>query len=152
MFFNLSNLKSNYKLVILFFLICFVCGLHFVSSYLFDSSQLLKEDIFYYWKEGNVLASGFNPYERIIGGDLRVNEKYPTCFPLFYIFAALLNKIGFNSFESFLQIWRIINLFSHITIILLIYKFFIKGNSKDSRSSIQDEATSLANFRIFSIY
>ena len=42
-----------------------------------------NEDVYYIYLEGKRIIDGENPYERILEGDMRINKKYPTYFPLF---------------------------------------------------------------------
>lgn len=122
-----QSLKLDFKLITFLLIIFSLIILHIGAFHLFKSNDLFTEDIYFSWEEGLRIAKGINPYERIIGSDLRVNDKYPTYLPLFYVFAAFLNKIGLQTFDSFLNIWRIINFLSHTTIIFLIFRLF---NSK----------------------
>lgn len=127
MLFKFKTLKLDFKLTTFLLIIFSLVFLHVGAFHFFKSNNLITEDIYFSWEEGLRIAKGINPYERIIGSDLRVNDKYPTYLPFFYVFAALLNKIGLETFDSFLNVWRIINFLSHTTIIFLIFRLF---NSK----------------------
>jgi len=90
------------------------------------SERLLKEDIYYVWKEGQQIIQGVNPYQRIVGGSLRENHKYPTYLPLSYLFTAATQWLGAKHFEQFIQIWRPINLASHLLLAWLVVKVYLK--------------------------
>ena len=61
------------------------------------------EDIHDAFLEGERLVNGINPYARILGGDMRNNQKYPTYFPLFYEISYLSQKLGLNTFEKWIN-------------------------------------------------
>ncbi len=65
-----------------------------------------KEDIYQSFLEGERLVNGINPYARILDGDMRINQKYPTYFPLFYEISFLSQKVGLVSFESWIDFWK----------------------------------------------
>ncbi len=105
-------------------------ALHINWWILTPPEELLNEDIFYAWKEGTFIADGINPYARILLGNFRENQKYPTYLPLVYILSALLQKIGITEFSDFLSFWRPICFISHASIGLSIfYVFWEKGYS-----------------------
>src|SRR5512144_1735101 len=62
-----------------------------------------NEDIHYSFLEGERLVNRQNPYTRIIGSDIRTNQKYPTYFPLFYEVSYFSQNLGLSSFESWLS-------------------------------------------------
>ena len=98
------------------FLIFLTICLHSLYWIAYPPEELVKEDIFYAWKEGFNITKGVNPYARTLLGNLRDNSKYPTYLPLVYLFSAFLHKIGLDSFANFLNIWRPVSLFAHIII------------------------------------
>ncbi len=57
-------------------------------------------DIYYSYLEGQRIAAGVNPYTRILGGNMRENQKYPTYFPLFFLIAALMQRMGLAEFPA----------------------------------------------------
>lgn len=65
-------------------------------------------DIYFIWVEGERIASGVNPYERVRESDMVHNEKYPTYLPPIYLFTGLLVWLGMDSFPLFLFSWRIL--------------------------------------------
>jgi hypothetical protein len=83
------------------------------------------EDIYYTWLEGKRLLAGENPYARVLGGNMRENDKYATYFPLFYLLSAFTQWIGFRDYSTWLTLWRPIFLAFNIGIgILIFYQFY----------------------------
>lgn len=127
---NFVNLRKN-KNKILIFIFTIICFVHLFSWFLIKPDDFLNQDIFYTWKEGFRIAEGINPYERILSGSVRLNDKYPVYFPLSFLFSALLCKLGIRDFSSFLTIWRPLNLIAQIVLSYSIYYFYnIKGHWK----------------------
>ena len=65
-------------------------------------------DIYYNWVEGQNILSGQNPYARILSSDMRVNQKYPTYFPLIYYLSSLTQQLGLKGYPEWLAFWRIL--------------------------------------------
>ena len=66
-----------------------------------------KNDLYYDFLEAERLIAGENPYERILSGDMRNNQKYATYFPLFYLLSAGVLKLGFQEFQQYVAFWRL---------------------------------------------
>jgi hypothetical protein len=66
------------------------------------------------------LGGGVNPYERILPGQ-RSDGKYAIYLPLFYIFGALLQKLGAADYGAWLGVWRVANLASLLGIGALLF-------------------------------
>jgi len=81
----------------------------------------LITDTYYAWIEGGRILYGSNPYERILQGNMRENEKYATYFPLFYEASALVQAAGLERFELWIHFWRNFFLISNIGIGLTLY-------------------------------
>jgi len=64
-------------------------------------------DIYYDFEEAQRIVAGENPYERILSGDMRTNQKYATYFPLFYLLSAGGVKLGLQEYPQFLAFWRL---------------------------------------------
>jgi len=64
-------------------------------------------DIYFDFEEAKRIVAGENPYERILSGDMRTNQKYATYFPLFYLLSAGVVKLGFQEYPQFLAFWRL---------------------------------------------
>lgn len=86
--------------------------------------RLIDSDIYNIWEEGKKLSEGINPYARIIGQSMRDNNNYPTYLPLTYLFAALLQRLGIESFPEFIRIWRGIGLACHLGLGLLTFHIY----------------------------
>ena len=67
-----------------------------------------EHDIYYDYTEAQRIVTGENPYERILSGDMRTNQKYATYFPHFYLLSAAVIKLGLQDYPQFLAFWRII--------------------------------------------
>jgi uncharacterized membrane protein len=79
-------------------------------------------DIYYDLQEAQRLVAGENPYERILSGDMRTNQKYATYFPLFYLLSAGVVKLGLQEFPQFLAFWQLVlSLFNAGTGVILFY-------------------------------
>jgi hypothetical protein len=73
-----------------------------------------KNDLYYDFLEAKRLIAGENPYERILSGDMRNNQKYATYFPLFYLLSAGVLRLGFQEFQQYVAFWRLGFLFFNI--------------------------------------
>ncbi len=81
-----------------------------------------KEDIYYTYLDGERLLQGENPYERVLAGDMRVNDKYSTYLPGFYYLSSVTQFAGMSTFDPWLSFWRVIFLLFNLSIAaLLIY-------------------------------
>jgi hypothetical protein len=63
-------------------------------------------DIYYNWVEGQRILKGENPYLRILDSDMRVNQKYPTYFPLIYLLSAATQMLGLRDYLTWLSFWH----------------------------------------------
>lgn len=90
------------------------------------NSKLDKQDIYYIYLEGKRIAEGENPYSRVLKGDMKKNDKYATYFPGFYYFTAATYKLGFESFDEFITLWRWMVLILHLGIGAFIYWLFYR--------------------------
>lgn len=78
-------------------------------------------DSFFIFQDGLSIADGQNPYARILGGDMRTNEKYPTYFPLFYLASAATQWFGLRLFTDWLAFWRVVFAAFDVAIALLLF-------------------------------
>ena len=84
-----------------------------------------QEDIFYSFREGQRILTGENPYARVLTGNMRVNDKYATYFPLFYELSYASQAIGLTQFATWIAVWRrVFILFNFGTAALLFYAFW----------------------------
>ena len=88
-------------------------------------------DIYFVWNEGEQIARGVNPYERVRGSDMVNNDKYPTYLPPMYLFGAAARLAGFRTFESFLMFWRFLILMADIAVGLIILRYALKKGRGD---------------------
>ncbi|MEJ6484016.1 hypothetical protein N0Y54_22335 [Nostoc punctiforme UO1] len=99
-----------------------------IKFWLTPPDSLKGDDIYFIWLEGKRIIAGENPYARVLLGDMRVNDKYATYFPLAYLFSALVQKLGFRDFRDWLYLWRPISFAFHIGIVALTLRYFqIRG-------------------------
>lgn len=94
-----------------------------------SKKDLTKQDIYYIFLEGERIANGENPYKRISESDMKTNDKYATYLPGFYCLTAGLNKLGLDTFSSFLNLWRPSVIILHIAIGLLFFFAFFKAQN-----------------------
>ncbi len=84
-----------------------------------------EEDIYYLWVEGKRILLGENPYARVLGSNMRDNQKYATYFPLFYIFSYLTQLFGLKNYLDWIEFWKYIFLFFNMAIAgTLFYCFY----------------------------
>ena len=81
-----------------------------------------SEDIYEGFVEGSRLVEGVNPYERILHGNMRENDKYATYLPLFYLLSAGAQLAGLETFPAWLTLWGIVFLVCNIGIGYLIFR------------------------------
>ncbi len=76
------------------------------------------------------ITSGRNPYNKILDGDLLINRKYTTLFPLYYYFLALIIYYSNYVFEAFMGNYRLVLFFFEAISFLFIYLYFRRVNLK----------------------
>lgn len=92
------------------------------------SESMADQDIYYSFIEGQRLLNGQNPYERILDGNMRDNQKYATYIPLFYEFSYATQAFGMNEFQVWLAFWkRVFLIFNWGIALLLFYAFWRSG-------------------------
>lgn len=119
---TLSRWNKKYWFVLL--LIVSIGLLIHIKFWLIPYDYLKEQDIYYIWLEGKRIITGENPYARVLTGDMRVNDKYATYFPLVYLLCALVQKLGFPEFRDWLYLWRPISFGFHIGIVALTLRYF----------------------------
>lgn len=98
------------------------------SDRLLPKAPAEKNDIYFIWEDGRKIANGENPYARIRGSDLRVNEKFAIYFPGFILAVAATIKLGLTTFSGFIAIWRPAGLLVHcLTGTLMFAALFARG-------------------------
>lgn len=83
--------------------------------------KMIEEDVYYTYLEGNRIINGENPYARILEGNIRENDKYATYFPLAYLLSGVTQLIGYDQFDSWLLVWRVIFMAANLGIAYLIF-------------------------------
>jgi hypothetical protein len=83
------------------------------------------DDIEYVWREGTAVMSGGSPYQKA-ATTLHKNDKYATYFPLSYLASALIQKLGFTSFDSWLAIIRPILLIAQVCTAFTVLIFLVR--------------------------
>lgn len=121
-----ASRQSNKKYLMLLLPITLVGLLIHVGFWMNSSDSLRGQDIYYVWVEGRRIITGENPYARILAGDMRINDKYATYFPLSYLLSSFVQILGFSDFNTWLNIWRPTSFVFHVGIISLILRYFSK--------------------------
>ncbi len=93
---------------------------------LFDAEvryDIFKQDIYAVFHEGTNLLEGTNPYSRVheLGDDLTWNFEIPTYFPVFYVLNWFTQKIGFQDFFYWLDLWKVFFLLANLGIAYLVF-------------------------------
>jgi hypothetical protein len=93
-------------------------------------SKPIKEnrDIYYSYFEGQRLQRGENPYARILEGNMFVNQKYPTYFPVFYELSYISEELGLNSFVDWIGFWRVVFMIFEFAVAALLYIVLARRN------------------------
>jgi len=87
-----------------------------------------NDDISYEFDQANQILDGSNPYERVLKGNLLVNKKYATLFPLYYYFLATVSNFSNQIFKDFIKnYWYIIQAVHFLTA-YLIFLYFRREN------------------------
>lgn len=92
--------------------------------------DLMKSDIFYEYSAGVDISNGINPYQKIVGNSLIVNDKYATLFPLYYYFLLAITFISNFSFSNFIETYRIVIFIAECAAFAFVYLQFRKKNMK----------------------
>lgn len=85
--------------------------------------EYLGSDIKSIYETSRELSLGANPYDSILPGR-RNDEKYATYLPLFYIFGALIHKLGAQDYLAWIGIWRVGNLAANVGIGAVLFAAF----------------------------
>ena len=82
--------------------------------------EYLGSDIRSIYEMSRELSQGSNPYERALPGQ-RDDHKFATYLPLFYLFGALIHKLGAQEYIPWIQVWRVFNLAANVGIGTLLF-------------------------------
>lgn len=83
-----------------------------------------ENDIYFEYQAAKQLQKGINPYNRILEGNMIENDKYATQLPLYFYTLAFIRQISDNEFGEFLDNFRVIVFWAHVSGGILIYLFF----------------------------
>ena len=88
-----------------------------------DKFDIYRQDIYAVFREGTNLIIGINPYSRVheLGSDLTWNFEIPTYFPIFYMLNWFTQKIGFDDFFYWLDLWRVVFLLANLGIAYIVF-------------------------------
>jgi hypothetical protein len=107
--------------LILLSILAFYVGTYRVAN------DIRDQDIYFSFVEGERITNFINPYSRIHEGDMVINQKYATYFPLFYEFSALSIWFGLSRFPHWLSFWQIVFQAASIGVgTLIFWKFYQK--------------------------
>jgi hypothetical protein len=115
----MSTFLSDRSIAVILLVLVFVGGLAVHLSVPIERQE--GSDIYYNWIEGGNILAGQNPYARILSGDMRVNQKYPTYFPLIYYLSALTERWGLKDYQAWLSFWHIVTLTFTVGVGCVIY-------------------------------
>ena len=106
----------------LVFCLVAVAAIYVHTSQWNKGENIEEQDIYYIFVEGSRLVEGVNPYERVLDGNMRQNDKYATYLPLFFLFSASAQLAGLDTFPAWLTFWRVVFLLFNIGIGYLIFR------------------------------
>jgi hypothetical protein len=92
------------------------------------NESIEQMDVYYAFVEGQRILHGENPYERVLTGDMRTNDKYATYFPMFYELSYVSQSLGLEQFADWLRFWRRIFIIFNFGIAVLLYYLFWRSN------------------------
>ncbi len=119
----MKHSKTEYQMaLVVFCLIVIAAAYVHVRLWKVKSQSVQREDIYCAYLEGGKILEGVNPYQAVLSGNFRVNNKYATYFPLFYLMSSGVKQIGFTSFPEWLAFWRVVFLFCVLGIAYLIFQ------------------------------
>lgn len=93
-----------------------------------------QEDIYFIYLDGNRLTEGSNPYDRVLSGDMQINNKYSTYLPVFYLLSSAVQRLGLGVFAEWLSFWRVAFLVANLSVAALLY--WIPGQQRMTALSV----------------
>ncbi len=96
--------RRAHLLVILAWVVVCVVVTARISRHAADAADR-EQDIHYIYLEGRGILDGVNPYARIIGSDMRHNDKFATYLPGIYLAAAAACALGLREYPRWLDAW-----------------------------------------------
>ncbi len=117
----MENNRSRPKAYLIFCLVA-ILGISVHVKLWNVNKEMEREDVYFVFVEGGRLLQGVNPYERVLSGDMRTNEKYATYLPLSYLLSGGVQLAGLRSFPAWLTFWRVASLGCVLGIGYLIFR------------------------------
>lgn len=99
-----------------------LCALAIFARSVFLANDLGERDIYYQHVEALKIRDGINPYERILGEDLRINKKYPTFLPFSYLVILGLSSLVGYDFVAFTVVLRALTLLADCLTALVLLR------------------------------
>jgi hypothetical protein len=121
--------KTLFLEILIAILVIFVANTVRMSNYK-QTWEFEKSDLFYEYSSGIETGAGYNPYKKILDGDLLINRKYATLFPLYYLFLFAVTIYSNFSFEKFLVNYRELLFGAQLVAALFIYLIFRRENKR----------------------
>ena len=118
----MNRFRDSGWIPVLVFCLVAIAGIYVHASRWNSAEDTEGQDVYYAFVEGSRLIAGANPYERILEGNMRDNDKYATYLPLFYLLSAGAQLAGFETFPAWLSLWRVVFLGCNIGIGYLIFR------------------------------
>ncbi|MEK7595146.1 MAG: hypothetical protein AAB443_00940 [Patescibacteria group bacterium] len=115
--------------VLVFVLISYFFGIVTKANYK-EAWEFETSDMFHEFQQANDVRAGLNPYKRILSGDLLINKKYATLFPLYYYFLTFVGSFSNYNFEIFIDHIRTVLFWSALLGSAFLYIFFRQKNMK----------------------
>jgi len=92
--------------------------------------EFADSDLTHEYRAAMEVQKGINPYKRILGGDLLVNQKYATFLPLYYYSLIFVNSFSNNDYDRFLELYRDILSYAQAFTGLLFYVYFRSNKNR----------------------
>ncbi|MBG7609790.1 MAG: hypothetical protein IZT55_02875, partial [Anaerolineae bacterium] len=85
--------------------------------------DLIQQDIFIVYLEGDNLQHGKNPYDSILAyeADTQWNHQNAAYLPIFYYLSWITHEVGLEDFIQWLSLWRIVFLIANLAIAYLLF-------------------------------
>ena len=120
-------MRSKISFVVTSILVAIMLVLAVQVNYLIPQpDDMVGQDIYYSFVEGQRLQEGQNPYSRILTGDMLQNHKYATYFPVFYELSSISEALGLRVFRDWMAFWRIVFMFFELATALLLQVAFAR--------------------------
>ena len=127
----LLGMESPRTRVVAGFALMLVIGLTgiLIHTRVWPASESGSSDIYFTYLEGQRLARGENPYERITASEPHENDKFATYLPSFYYLSAAVQRLGLGHFGPWVAAWRLVFLSANLVIALVIFQAFWRVGS-----------------------